>query len=58
MMVQLASVQLNAADRQAGWVNALAAARAGIEVGDVDVACDALALQTRSSFSSGDRPDP
>ena len=58
VMVRLASVQLSAADGVAGRVNALIVARAAIEVGDLDVACDALALQIRSSFSGGDPPDP
>ncbi len=58
LMVRLASVQLNAADGQAGRANVLAATRAAIDAGDVDVACDALDLPTRSSFSGDDRPDP
>ena len=58
VMVRLASVQLSAADGEAGRLNALTVARAAIGAGDVDVACDALALPTRSSFGGDDPPDP
>ena len=58
VMVRLASVQLSAADGEAGRLNALTVARAAIEAGDVDVACDALALPMHSSYSGDDPPDP
>ena len=58
VMVRLAQVQVNAASGKLGRANALAAARAAIGVVDVGVACEALALPTRSSFGADDPPDP
>lgn len=57
LTVKLADVQSTSADGAIGRVNALTAAKAAIDVGDVDVACDALAVTTRSSFSGDDPAD-
>jgi class 3 adenylate cyclase/tetratricopeptide (TPR) repeat protein len=56
--VMLAEVQSRGADGAAGRVNALTAAKAAIEVGDVDPACHALEVMTRGSFSADDPADP
>lgn len=58
VMVRLAQVQLSSADGVTGRTHALTAARAAIDLGDVDVACDALALPMHSSYSGDDPPDP
>ena len=58
VMVRLAQVQLSAADGATGRMHALTAARAAIDLADVDVACDALALPMHSSYTGDDPPDP
>ena len=58
VLVRLAEAQINATDTALGHANALRAADAAIVVGDVDLACDALAVSPRGSFGGDDPADP
>jgi class 3 adenylate cyclase/tetratricopeptide (TPR) repeat protein len=57
-LVKLADVQIYTGAGIEARENSQAAARASINAGDLDTACEALAVSPRASFDSSDPPDP
>jgi tetratricopeptide (TPR) repeat protein len=57
-LVRLAEVQIYIGAGVEARDNAIAAARASLAAGDLEIACEAIAVSPRASFDSSDPPDP